>query len=80
MHPELFHLLSIFEVYVVPSSEAFDGLLQDIWYWLSVDAEPFVCEPAFEHSNLLGFDLHLCPFDVFLKFIQQAIGACFCCS
>lgn len=64
-----------FEVYVVPSSEAFDGLLQDSWYWLIIDAESFVCEPAFDTENTAGsavFDS--CPFDVSLKFIQQAVG------
>ena len=69
-------LLSIFEGCIVPTSKAFDGFLQDRWYWLSTNAEPLTDELVFDNGDaarFAGFNLHLCPVDVFLEFIQQTL-------
>lgn len=79
--PELLYLLVIFEVCIVPTSKAFHGLLQDCWYWFTIDTELLIGEPALDNGDTVGFagfNLHSCLDDDLLEFIQQAFGACFC--
>ncbi len=72
-------MFGVFEICVIPPTKAFDGLLQDSGYRLVIDVEPLIYDLALDNEDtagFAGFNLHSCPSDVSLEFVQQAFGAC----